>query len=161
MFFSVHIWTVIHNLYIQSLNFAKMARNTVDRSSIDVCCKVQTLNVRTTYFHPYLYTICTNMCVCMYFSLVFNVSLTMQSTCSHTACFIVSIKICVNTYSALLYIKYKVVPEPEERQESFLPSFPFFHLLLHWVKQPFLGIPPFISDPGSLCLFLFLYLDLL
>ena len=44
-------------------------------------------------------------------------------------------------------------------QESFLPSFPFFHLLLHWVRQPFLGIPPFISDPGSLCLFL--YLDLL
>ena len=42
-------------------------------------------------------------------------------------------------------------------QESFLPSFPFFHLL-HWVRQPFLGIPPFISDPGSLCLFL--YLDL-
>ena len=35
----------------------------------------------------------------------------------------------------------------------------FFHLLLHWVRQPFLGIPPFISDPGSLCLFL--YLDLL
>ena len=32
-------------------------------------------------------------------------------------------------------------------QESFLPSFPFFHLLLHWVRQPFLGIPPFISDP--------------
>ena len=43
-------------------------------------------------------------------------------------------------------------------QESFLPSFPFFHLLLHWVRQPFLGIPPFISDPGGLCLFL--YLDL-
>ena len=41
-------------------------------------------------------------------------------------------------------------------QESFLPSFPFFHLLLHWVRQPFLGIPPFISDPGSLCLFLYL-----
>ena len=36
-------------------------------------------------------------------------------------------------------------------QESFLPPFPFFHLLLHWVRQPFLGIPPFISDPGSLC----------
>ena len=36
-------------------------------------------------------------------------------------------------------------------QESVLPSFPFFHLLLHWVRQPFLGIPPFISDPGSLC----------
>ena len=35
----------------------------------------------------------------------------------------------------------------------------FFHLLLHWVRQPFLGIPPFISDPGSHCLFL--YLDLL
>ena len=35
----------------------------------------------------------------------------------------------------------------------------FFHLLLHWIRQPFLGIPPFISDPGSLCLFL--YLDLL
>ena len=28
----------------------------------------------------------------------------------------------------------------------------FFHLLLHWVRQPFLGIPPFISDPESLCL---------
>ena len=41
----------------------------------------------------------------------------------------------------------------------FLPSFPFFHLLLHWVRQLFLGIPPFNSDPGSLCLFL--YLDLL
>ena len=39
-------------------------------------------------------------------------------------------------------------------QESFLPSFPFFHLLLHCVRQPFLGIPPFISDPGSLCLLL-------
>ena len=38
-------------------------------------------------------------------------------------------------------------------QESFLPS---FHLLLHWVRQPFLGIPPFMSDPGSLCLFLYL-----
>ena len=25
-------------------------------------------------------------------------------------------------------------------QESFLPSFPFFHLLLHWVRQPFLGV---------------------
>ena len=37
--------------------------------------------------------------------------------------------------------------------------FSFFHLILHWVRQPFLGIPPFISDPGSLCLFL--YLDLL
>ena len=36
----------------------------------------------------------------------------------------------------------------------------FFHLLLHWIRQPFLGIPPFfISDPGYLCLFL--YLDLL
>ena len=35
----------------------------------------------------------------------------------------------------------------------------FFSLLLHWVRQLFLGIPPFISDPGSLCLFL--YLDLL
>ena len=35
----------------------------------------------------------------------------------------------------------------------------FFHLLLHWVREPFLGIPPFISDTGSLCLFL--YLDLL
>ena len=35
----------------------------------------------------------------------------------------------------------------------------FFHLLLHWVRQPFLGIPPFISDPESLCFFL--YLDLL
>ena len=23
----------------------------------------------------------------------------------------------------------------------------FFHLLLHWVRQPFLGIPSFISDP--------------
>ena len=34
----------------------------------------------------------------------------------------------------------------------------FFHLLLHWVRQPFLGILPFISDPGSLCLFLYLYL---
>ena len=33
----------------------------------------------------------------------------------------------------------------------------FFHLL-HWVRQPFLGIPPFISDPGILCLLL--YLDL-
>ena len=39
--------------------------------------------------------------------------------------------------------------------ESF-PSFPFFYLLLHWVRQPFLGIPPFISDPGGLCLFLYL-----
>ena len=51
--------------------------------------------------------------------------------------------------------------KPEESfwmriQESFLPSFPFFHLLLHWVRQPFLGIPPFISDPGSLCLFFIL-----
>ena len=41
-------------------------------------------------------------------------------------------------------------------QESFLPSFPFIHLLRHWVRQPFLGIPPFISDPGSLCLFFIL-----
>ena len=41
-------------------------------------------------------------------------------------------------------------------QESFLPSFPFFHLLLHWVRQLFLGIPPFISDPGSLGLFFIL-----
>ena len=47
----------------------------------------------------------------------------------------------------------------DEDTRVFLPSFPFFHLLLHWVRQPFLGIPPFISDPGSLCLFL--YLDLL
>ena len=23
----------------------------------------------------------------------------------------------------------------------------FFHFLLHWVRQPFLGFPPFISDP--------------
>ena len=37
--------------------------------------------------------------------------------------------------------------------------FSSFFYLLHWVRQPFLGIPPFISDPGSLCLFL--YLDLL
>ena len=36
----------------------------------------------------------------------------------------------------------------------FLSSFLFFHLLLHWFRQLFLGIPPFISDPGSL------YLDL-
>ena len=41
-------------------------------------------------------------------------------------------------------------------QESFLPSFPFFHLLLYWVRQPFLGIPPFISDPESLYLFFIL-----
>ena len=35
----------------------------------------------------------------------------------------------------------------------------FFSLLsssFHWVRQPFLGIPPFISDPGSLCLFFIL-----
>ena len=37
--------------------------------------------------------------------------------------------------------------------ESFLSSFPHFHLLLHWVRQLFLGIPLFISDPESLCLF--------
>ena len=97
MFFSVHLWTVIHNLYIQSLNFAKMARNTVDRSSIDVCCKVQTLNVRTTYFHPYLYTICTNMCVCMYVSLVFNVSL----PCSQ----LVAIQLVL-----LLVLRYVLIP---------------------------------------------------
>ena len=35
-------------------------------------------------------------------------------------------------------------------QESFL----FFLILLHWVRQLFLGIPPFISDPGNLCIFL-------
>ena len=35
--------------------------------------------------------------------------------------------------------------------------FSSLHLLLHWVRQPFLGIPPFISDPGSVCLF-FIYL---
>ena len=32
-------------------------------------------------------------------------------------------------------------------QESFLPSFPFFHLLLHWVRQPFLGMSPLLSVP--------------
>ena len=32
----------------------------------------------------------------------------------------------------------------------------FFNPLLHWVRQPFLGIPPFISDPVSLCLFFIL-----
>ena len=31
---------------------------------------------------------------------------------------------------------------------------PFFHLL-HWVREPFLGIPPFISDPGSLFIMIF------
>ena len=29
-------------------------------------------------------------------------------------------------------------------------------LLLHWVRQLFLGIPPFTSDPGSVCLFFIL-----
>ena len=43
-------------------------------------------------------------------------------------------------------------------QEYFLSSFPLFHLLLHWARQLFLGIPPFISDPGSHCLFLYLLL---
>ena len=45
----------------------------------------------------------------------------------------------------------------DEDKGVFFLSFSFFHLL-HWVRQPFLGIPPFISDPGSLGLFL--YLDL-
>ena len=35
-----------------------------------------------------------------------------------------------------------------------LESFLSFFLLLHWARQLFLGMPPFISDPGSLCLFL-------
>ena len=47
----------------------------------------------------------------------------------------------------------------DEDTGVFSSFFPFFRLLLHWVRQPFLGIPPFISDPGSLCLFL--HLDLL
>ena len=33
-------------------------------------------------------------------------------------------------------------------------SFLFYLLLLHWARQLFLGIPPFISDPRNLCLFL-------
>ena len=37
---------------------------------------------------------------------------------------------------------------------SFLSSFLLFLLLLHWARQLFLGIPPFISDPGNLYLFL-------
>ena len=44
--------------------------------------------------------------------------------------------------------------------ESFLSSFLLFLLPLHWARQLFLGIPPFISDPGNFCLFLDLSLIL-
>ena len=39
-------------------------------------------------------------------------------------------------------------------QESFLSI-----LLLHWLRQLFLGIPAFISDPGNLCVFLDLFVS--
>ena len=38
----------------------------------------------------------------------------------------------------------------------FLSSFPLFHLLLHWVRQLFLGIPPFIRILGVFFFFFIL-----
>ena len=58
----------------------------------------------------------------------------------------------------LLYIYFRV---KAYRELNLVRAFdedtrvsPSTSILLHWARQQFLGIPPFISDPGNLCLLL-------
>ena len=62
---------------------------------------------------------------------------------------------CYNAYSVKEPIGELNLERALDEDTGVFSSFPLFHLL-HWARQLFLGIPPFISDPGSLCLFLFL-----